>query len=143
MHGGEALDGTQIGEDKALEAPLLAPGGLKKKRSSSDGDAIDLVIGGHRGHGVALAKCRLEGLQHDGAQLAFTNVDGRGVGATLWRTVAGEVFGLRDDGVVCVEAFPLRAAHVGEAKLSREIRVFAKVFFDAAPAWIACQVEDG
>src|ERR1700761_197379 len=131
MYGVEALDGTQVGEDKALEAPLLAQDGLKKKRISSDGDAIDLVIGGHRGHGVALAKCRLEGLQHDGAQLAFTNVDGRGVGAALWRTVTGEVFGLRDDGVVCVETFPLRATHVSEAKLASEIEIFAKVFFAA------------
>src|ERR1700761_6287911 len=143
MYGVEALDGTKVGEDKALEAPLLAQDGLKKKRISSDGDAIDLVIGGHRGHGVPLAKCRLEGLQHDGAQLAFANVDRRGVGAALWRTVTGKVFGLRDDGVVCVEAFTLCAAHVGEAELPSEIRIFAKVFFDAAPAWITCQVEDG
>ena len=57
--------------------------------------------------------------------------------------MAREVFGLCDDGVVCVEAFPLRAAHVGETKLSGEIGIFAKVFFDAAPARIARQIEDG
>src|ERR1700761_3410717 len=131
MHGVEALDRTKVGEDKALEAPLLAQDGFEEKRIGSDRDAIDLVIGGHRRHGVALAKCRLEGLQHGRPKLTFANVDRRGVGAALWRTVTGEVFGLRDDGVVCVEAFPLRATHVSEAKLASEIEIFAKVFFAA------------
>ena len=92
---------------------------------------------------MALAECRLKSTQHDRAQLALAHVHGRGVGAAFGRAVSGEMFGFGDNGVVGVEAFALRSAHVRQAKLSGEIGIFAKVFFDAPPARIAGQVQDG
>ena len=134
MHGVEALDGAEIGEDETTKTPLLAKDGLEQKRICGDGNAVNLVISGHGGHGVSFTKGGLEGLQHHGAKLALADVYGRSIGAAFRRAVTGKVLGLGDNGVVAVEAVALRATHVGKAKLAGEIRIFAEVFFNAPPA---------
>ena len=143
MHGVEALDGAEIGEDKTTKTPLLAKDGLEQKRICGDGNAVNLVISGHGGHGVSLTKGGLEGLQHHGAKLAFADVYGRSIGAAFRRAVAGEVLGLGDNGVIAVKTVALRTTYVGKAKLAGEVWIFAEVFFNTPPARIAGEIEHG
>src|SRR5579885_1430664 len=51
------------------------------------------------------------------------------------------MFWLAHNGVVGGETCPLRATHVGEAKLSCEIWIFTEIFFDPSPSWVAGKVE--
>src|SRR6516164_6546072 len=139
----EPPDCTEVGEYEPFESPLVAQNLLEEKRIGSDGDAIDFVVSGHGSHRVALAESRFKSTQHHHAQFTFTHVNGRRVGATFGRSVSGEVLGLGNNGVIGIEALALRAAHVGETHLSCEVWIFAVVFFDSTPAWLAREVENG
>src|ERR1700674_2447806 len=57
--------------------------------------------------------------------------------------MASEVFGLRDQRVIGVETLSLRSTYVGQAELSCQIGIFAKVLFDAPPAGLAPEIEHG
>jgi len=56
----EMLYRAEVGEDEALKAPLLAEDFLEEKRGGGDGDAVDLMVGGHHALGVSLTEGRLE-----------------------------------------------------------------------------------
>ena len=137
----ETPNRAQIGEHETLKSPLIAQNLLQQKRVGRDRDAIDLVIGSHRAHGVPFAKGRLKPAQHDHAQLALAHVHGRSVGSAFGRAVAGKVLGLGNHRVVGVKTLSLCTAHVSQAHLSGQVGVFAKVLFNASPARIARKVQ--
>ncbi len=142
MHRVKTLDGAQVGENEALEAPFVAKNRLKQERVCCDRDAIDLVISSHGGHRVAFTKRGLEGLQHDHAQFALADMHRRSIGAAFGRPMSGEVLRLGHNGVVGVETVALRATHVGEAQLTGEVRIFAEILFNAPPAGLASNVKN-
>src|SRR5579859_5220829 len=69
-------DGTEVGKNKSLKAPLIAQHLLEQEGISNHWNAVDLVIGGHGRHRMSLPECGLKALEHDAAQLALTHVDG-------------------------------------------------------------------
>jgi hypothetical protein len=105
--------------------------------------SVDFVIGSHRRHGVSLTESRLKRLEHDSAQLALSYMDRRGIGATLRRAMSGKMLGLSDHGVICMQAFALRTAHIGKPQLPGQVRIFAEILFDTPPARLTSEIEDG
>ena len=99
------------------------------------------MIGGHHAHGVPVAQRRLKRLEHHGAQLTLADVHRRSIDSALRRSVPGKMLGLSDHSVIGIEALALRALDIGQAKPSAQIRIFAKIFFHAAPARIAGKVQ--
>lgn len=142
MGGVETVDGSEIGKDKALEAPLLAEDGFEEVWVVGHGNAVDFVVCGHDAHDVTLADGSSEGREHDHAELALAHIYRGSIGACLGRAVGGEVLGFCDDGVVGIEAVALGALYIGEAELCGEIGVFAVGFHDASPARVAGEVDD-
>src|ERR1700733_8604419 len=139
----EALDCSQIREHKPLKSPFLSKDLLEQEGIRGNRNAVDFVIGSHGRHGMSLAESRLKRLEHDGAQLALSHMDRRGVGATLRGAMSGKMLGLSYHGVVCIQAFALRPAHVGEPQLPGQVRIFPEIFFDASPARLPSEIEDG
>ena len=137
----KALDCAQVRKHKSLEAPFIAQNPLQQHGIGGNWDAIDLVVGSHHAHGVPIAQRRLKRLEHHCAQFALADVHRRGVHSALWRSVPGKVLGLGDHGVIGSEALALRALDIRQAELPAQVRVFAKILFHPAPAWIAGDVQ--
>src|SRR5260370_16927945 len=112
---------------------MLAQNFAEREWIWGDRNAINFVIGSHDAHGMSFAKRGLERLQHHRAQFTFSDVHGGGVRATFRRTMPCKVFRLSDHAMVRVKVCSLRSAYISQAELSGEIRILAKVFFDAPP----------
>ena len=98
--------------------------------------AVDLVVGGHDGPGVALADGDLEAAEVElaGGALGDALIDGRAVGLL---GVYGEVLG----GDAC--ALALHALDIGGGDLTRQQRVFRVVFEVTSAEGIAVEVHAG
>ena len=136
------LDSEVVGDDVALESPLLAQNLVQQPAIHVRWHAVDLVVGGHHAAHARLLDRGLEGHKEVLADYALGDVAGRGVGAALGLGMHGEVLGgghhvmAVDQIRVALQALDSRDPHP-----RYQIGVLAIGLLRAAPAGIARNAE--
>ena len=92
MDANEFHDAEIIGDDDAVESPLVAQNVGKQMLVAVRRDAVDFVVGGHHGVDVGFFDGGFERLQPIFADDALGIVSGGDVGAAFGLAVHGEVF---------------------------------------------------
>jgi len=143
MDGAELGDAEVVGGDGALKTPLAAKDVAEEMAVAMGGNAVNLVVGGHNVHDVALFDGDFEGTEEIIANDALGVVAGTDVSAGFGLAVNREVFGGGGDvEFVDERAGALESADGGEADLRDEVGVLAVSLFGAAPARVAGEIED-
>ena len=127
---GVVVRAAPVGDDGAIEAPLVAQDLAEQVLVLVGVDAVDEVIGAHDALGRGLAGHDLEAGEVDLAQRALVD-DGVGRLAAGLLGVHGEVLGAGADSL------GLDAAHVGGGHLAREVGVLGEVLEVAAAQRVA------
>jgi hypothetical protein len=135
MHRAQEGDAPVVGDDDALEPPLLAQDLGQQTGVGGRRKPVDLAVGVHHRARAALAHGHLERRQEHVAPDARAGGNRSVVAAGLGTRVPGEVLQRGDD------ADGFEAAHVGRAHHADEIRVLAERLLDASPAVIAHDVQ--
>ena len=128
--------GAPVGHHEAVEAPGVPKDFLEKLLVFVGVDAVDHVIGGHDGLGMALGDGDLKIGEVDLPQRALVH-HGVGGHAAQLRIVGGEVFGAGGYAVF------LDAPDVAGGHFARQIRVFAEILKVSAAEGAALDVEAG
>ncbi len=130
------LDGAPVGDDKPVEAPLVAQDAVEQLFRLAALRAVDEVVGAHDRQRAALLHGRAERRQVDLAQRALTDrfVHVQAVGLLV---VRGEMLG------ACGHVGFLHAVDDGGALHGGQQRVFAHVFEIAAAQRAAFDVDRG
>ena len=140
----EFPNGEVIGNDEALEAPLLAQHIAEQPTVGVRWHAVDLVVGGHDADGAGLAqrlaKCVEEGL----AQNAQRDIGRSAIHAGLGLSVADKMLERGDEMTLVLKgAISLEPAHRGDAKPRNQKWIFAECLFHPAPTRLARHVDHG
>ena len=137
----ELRDAGPVGDDRAVEAPLVAEEIGEEPVIGGTGDFVDAAEGGHGGGGMSLDEAGAKG----GEVIIVEQFFGDHVlvaHAVGFLAVDGEVLG-RGDGFQIFRVVALQALDHGDADAAGESGVFAEGFLDAAPARVAGQVDGG
>ncbi len=118
--GDAVADGAPVGDDEALEAPLVAQHRGEQPVVLRGVDVVHLVVGAHDGPGLRLRDDALEGRQVDLAQRALVDI-GRHAHPVGLLVVGGEVLERRAD------AEGLDALDQGRRELAGHDRVLGEV----------------
>ncbi len=133
--------GVPVGDDHAVESPLVAQHLLQQPAVGGRGDAVVVVERGHDGHGAAVADRLLEGRQIDVAEQALGDVGRVVVAASLGGSVADEVFGAGGHAGRVADSVALIAPRHGGTHDGRQVGILARTLGDTAPARVAGDVE--
>ena len=137
LDGGRTVhDGAPVGDDEALEAPLLAQHLGEQVAVAGHGGAEHGVVGAHDGPRLGAGDDGAEGAQVDLVEgaLVHGDVHAHAVGLLV---VQGEVL---HGGA---HALVLHGAHVGDGELAGEVRVLGEVLEVAAAQRGALDVHAG
>ena len=126
-----------VGDDGAVEAPLLAQHPGEQARVGGDRHAVDLGVRVHHRAGVAVEDRHLERDQQHVGDLAGAGVDRGEVAPGTRGGVADEVL---ERGM---HALRLQAPHVRGANRADEVRVLGDALVDPSPPRVADDVEHG
>ena len=137
----QLADREVVGDDAAVEPPLLAEERCQELVVRGARDAVDLVVRVHHGANARVADDRLERMQVDVVQLPRRDLRRSPVPSALRSAVADEVLGRGDHAGGGVRS--LETAHERDAHARDEIRVLAERLLEAAPARVAADVEHG
>ena len=126
----DTVDAVEVGNDKALELPVVAEQLVEQLAVDGVGYAVDRVIGGHHreGPGIdSLAEWRQEVL----VQLAWTEVRWRAVLSAFGGAVGDEVLECGDGTVFLCQVTAAQSFHHGSAHEACQHRVFTVGLFHA------------
>ena len=128
-----------VGDDVAIEAPLVAEDGRQQFVRCTARDAVELVVGVHHRTQARRPDGRLERVEIHLEELTGGDVRRRPVEATLRGPVPHEVLRRGHDPIA--ERFALEAAYEGVAHRRDEVRVLAERLLDPAPPRVATHIE--
>lgn len=129
-----------VAVDESAKAPLVAQNRLQKIPVCGRGHSVQRIKSGHdRPHtGVDGS---LERRKVNLAQHPLRHIDRVVIAPRLGCTVCGEMLRAGEDRVRRRDVLSLKAAHVRDGHRRAEIRIFAGAFGNAAPPWIAGDVD--
>ena len=133
----EKADADVVGDDQAVESPLLTEHAGEQAARRVARFVVDVVVRRHHRAGMRLLHRHLEGQQEHVVQLAPPEVDRPVVARALAPRVTRKVLQRREQ----VALRSLQAADVPGAQDADQIRVFAQRLLGAAPAHVARDVE--
>ncbi len=142
VSGEDVVDGIDIRDDIALEAPLSAQDVRQEMGVGGTGHAIETLIGGHDRIGVAFTDAGLEGGQIGAPEVDGADMDVELMAFGLGAAVNGKVLG-RGDGAEPLRIVALEAADEGDAEAAGEVGILAVGFLAPPPAGVTEDVDIG
>src|SRR5205823_431847 len=140
--GIDVVDGTAVGHDVPLEAPLAPQDVFEQHVAAARRLAVDPVVGAHQRVRTALPDAGLEVGQIALAQVALAHDGVERVPLGLGARVHGEMLHRRD-GLQVLRIITLHSPDELHCEPSRKERVLAVGLLATAPAWIAEQIDVG
>ena len=134
----KAADSKCIGENKALETPVLAQNISQQPMIAAGGDLVEVHVCAHEAACTCLLGC-VEGHQIDVLQQFFRHIHRVIIATAFGCAIASKVL-YADHRPIGVEMVPLEALDLGSRHGCTQVWVFSGAFDDASPAGVAGDV---
>ncbi len=140
----ELPDRVVVGDNEAFEAHLLAKHVAEQPPVRVRRDTVDFVVRSHDGDRAGFPQSFLKRVEEGFAQNAQGDVRRGAVHAGFRLAVPDEMLERGENVALIAEiAVSLESTDSGNPEAGNQVRVLAVGFFNAAPAWLAGDVDDG